>query len=369
MTVPFIDLKRFEDGFLERWKEKVAELSYEARFIGGPEVEQFEALLSSENAVNHAIGCANGTDALQLALRAAGVKKDDTVLLPDSTFWATFEAIVNVGANPVTVDINRTDLQLDYDLFVKACESYKPEAAILVHLYGWGSARIDDFRSYCKQNNIKLIEDGAQAYGVSHNGKSIYSEALISTISFYPAKVFGAAGDAGAVLTNDDDLARQVRSLGNHGRQEHYAHGLVGWNSRLSSLQAAYLRISHDYLSARIQSRREAALYYQQRLPEIGVQCVLPPSGYTENGYLNVTLHESELRSRLTDVLKEKNIGFGIVYPGAMSDQKGAEPYLKASDGATNARWLAGSVLNLPIFPYIKKEEQDEVISVLKSAL
>ncbi len=229
MAVPFIDLRRFEDGFLERWAEKCAHVSANTMFVGGPENAALEKRLVEDTGVGAAVGCANGTDALQLALRAVGVEDGDLVLIPDATFWATFEAVVNVGARPVTVDIDPVDLQMDFELFCKAAEEHKPKAAILVHLYGWGSARLAEYRAYCKDKGIILIEDGAQCYGVKYKGESIYKGATISTISFYPAKVLGSCGDAGAVLCESEELANTVRLLGNHGRTSHYGHGYVGW--------------------------------------------------------------------------------------------------------------------------------------------
>lgn len=368
MTVPFIDLKRFEDGFVDTFTEKVRNLTSNTSFVGGAEVQKLEETLCMENNVRYAIACANGTDALQLALRAAGVGPGDTVLLPDLTFWATFEAVVNVGADPVTVDVSSTDLQMDYDLFVKAVEQYKPKAAMLVHLYGWASARLNDFRSFCLERNIALIEDGAQCYGVQANGTSIYSGAQISTISFYPAKTFGAAGDGGAVLTDDEKLAEKIRSLGNHGREQHYAHGSVGWNSRMDSFQAAFLNLSHPHFAARLKSRQAIARRYQEELPKLGWNCVLPPAGIVENGYLNVTLHDPAARPAIEAHLKAKGIGFGIVYPGAVSDQKGAEAYLKGKVGGDVARRISASVLNLPLFPYMTDAEFAEVLDHCRTA-
>ena len=366
MPVPFIDLKRFESGFLDKWNAKVADLSAGARFIGGDEVSNLEKSLSSDNQVGFAISCANGTDALQLALRAAGVGPGDKVLIPDATFWATYEAVVNVGAVPCTVDIDLTDLQMDFDVFTKACEEIKPAAAMLVHLYGWASARLGDFRSYCKDKGIKLIEDGAQAYGCKINGDSIYKDALISTISFYPAKVFGAAGDAGAVLTSGAELAERVRSLGNHGREQHYGHGSVGWNSRMDTFQAAFLNLSLPHLEDRLNSRRKTAEIYRERLAPAGIKCIAPPAGYIENGYLNATLHENAVREKIVAAFKEQGIGFGMVYPGAMSDQKGAQGITGAQFGGEKARELAASILNLPLFPYMTDAEIEEVIGALK---
>lgn len=369
MPVPFIDLKRFEDGFLDRWNEKVADMTRNTQFVGGPEVELLEKKLQEYTGAPHAVGCSSGTDAIQLALRAVGVGRGDVVLLPDSTFWATFEAVVNVNGDPVTVDINPDDLQMDFDAFKAAAEKYKPKAALLVHLYGWGSTRLDEYRAFCREKGIVLIEDGAQSFGVDWKGESIYKKAHVATISFYPAKTLGAAGDAGAITTDDAAIAEKMRSLANHGREQHYAHGDVGWNARLSSIQAAFLNLSLEHFAARLESRRKIAKKYHQVLPTIGVKCVPAPEGYTENGYLNVTLHEPDVREKLIKAFSDAKIGYGIVYPGAVAEQKGAEGYIKGRQGGENAVRLSQSVLNLPLFPYMTDAEFDEVISVLKAAL
>ncbi|EMF82716.1 DegT/DnrJ/EryC1/StrS aminotransferase family protein [Leptospira weilii serovar Topaz str. LT2116] len=367
MGVPFIDIKRFEPGLLEEWEEKVKILSKNASFIGGEEVSLLERNLTSQAETKYSVACANGTDALQLSLRALGVGKGDAVLLPDSTFWATFESVVNVGADPYTVDTDPDDLQMDFTVFEKALEKVKPKAAIIVHLYGWGSARLEDFRKLCKSKEIPLLEDGAQCYGVKYKGTSIYKDALIATTSFYPAKVLGGAGDGGAVFTNEEKFANKVRMLANHGRTSHYAYGDVGWNSRLDTLQAAFLNINLKHLEARIVSRRKIAQKYYEILPSLGIRAIHPPKDYEENGYCNVTLAVPEERSLIQEVLKEKEIGFGNIYPGAMSDQPGAKPYIKGKFGDKHTTGkICASVLNYPLFPYMKEEELEEIFSAIR---
>lgn len=368
MQVPFIDLKRFEPGFLEQWQDKVAVMSKNASFIGGSEVSDLENKLKDLTQNNFAVSCANGTDAIQLALRALGVGRNDLVLVPNMTFWATFEAVVNVGASPVTVDIDLTDGGIDLEMFKQAAVKFKPKAAVIAHLYGWASAKLEEIRIYCKDQGVFLVEDGAQCFGAEYNGESIFKKALVSTTSFYPAKVLGAAGDGGAVFTNDAVLAEKVRQLGNHGRTTHYGYGAIGWNSRLDSLQAAFLNLSLNYLPQRLASRREAVTYYNNILPSFGLRQIKAPGIFLENGYCNVCfIEDSSLKSKLETALKANGIGFGNIYPGAMSDQPGAVGFLHAHVGGDSAQRLCRSVLNLPLFPYMKPEELTEVTNVVRS--
>jgi UDP-2-acetamido-2-deoxy-ribo-hexuluronate aminotransferase len=370
MSVPFIDLKRFEPGFLERWNEKTIAMSMSASFIGGSEVVSLESKLKQLTTVSYVVSCANGTDAIQLALRSLGVGRGDLVLVPNMTFWATFEAVINVNANPVTVDVDLADGGIDLEAFKLAVEKFQPKAAVIAHLYGWGSGKLAEIRSLCKEKSVLLVEDGAQCFGVEFNDESIYKDALISTTSFYPAKVLGGAGDGGAVFTNVPELAEKVRQLSNHGRTTHYGYGAVGWNSRLDSLQAAFLNISIDYLPQRLASRREAASYYRDSLPDLGLKQMKAPDAYLENGYCNVCLVEDvAIKGKLEAGLKARGIGFGNIYPGAMSEQPGSTGFLHAHVGGTNAQKLCSSVLNLPLFPYMSKEEMNEVTNTVRTLI
>lgn len=369
MKVPFIDIARFEPGFKQRWLEKVDVMTGGAQFIGGPEVATLERRLCEVLGVAHAVSCANGTDALQLALRALGVGAGDSVLVPNATFWATFEAVVNVGASPVTVDVSLVDGGVDFHAFERALIEAKPKVAILAHLYGWASERLHDIRELCAKHQVALLEDGAQCFGVVFRGESIFKNALISTTSFYPAKVLGGAGDGGAVFTRDQELADRVRRLGNHGRTAHYGYGDVGWNSRLDALQAAFLNLSLDYIDDRIGSRRATAVRYRDLLPDVGLVPINAPKDYVENGYCNVCLVlDREKKARLERTLKENSIGFANIYPGVMSAQVGAKSYLKAHFGGNNAELLCESVLNLPLFPYMTQIEVDRVVAVVREA-
>jgi len=341
-----------------------------AQFIGGEEVSRLEANLQAAVGGAHVVSCANGTDAIQLALRALGVGPGDVVLVPNVTFWATFEAVVNVGADPMTVDADISDGGVAFEALETAIARAKPKAAILAHLYGWGAARLDDIRSLCQQHGVLLLEDGAQCFGTTYRHAPIYEGALISTTSFYPAKVLGGAGDGGAVFTRDPDLAAKVRRLGNHGRTTHYGYGDVGWNSRLDSLQAAFLNLSLERIEERLKSRRSAASHYQEALPKLGVEVMRPPVEYEENGYCNVCLFRDPVqKSALETKLKAEGIGFGNIYPGVMSRQPGGIHLNKGHFGGEEGEILCASVVNLPLFPYMTQQELDRVVNVVGDAL
>jgi len=339
-----------------------------AQFIGGEEVCRLEERLQERLGVRFAVSCANGTDALQLALRAMGVGRGDAVLVPNVTFWATFEAVINVGADPATLDADISDGGISLVALEEAIDKLRPKAAIIAHLYGWGTARLAEIRALCEARGVLLLEDGAQCFGATFQCVPIYKGALISTTSFYPAKVLGAAGDGGAVFTDDQDMAERIRRLGNHGRTAHYGYGQVGWNSRLDSLQAAFLNLSLDHINQRIDSRRQSASIYQEQLPTLGIELMLPPEGYEENGYCNVCLiRDQSLKSALEARLKAEGIGFGNIYPGVMSSQSGAEGLSQGHFGGDVGNVLCASVLNLPLFPYMKAAELDRVLEVVRS--
>lgn len=364
--VPFITLNRFEPGFRDEFLNGVASLFDKTQFVGGPIVGEMEANLAAYTKSKHAIGCANGTDAIQIALRAVGVNKNDKVLVPDMTFWATFEAVVNVGANPVTVDVNKETCHWDLATFKKAVTEFKPKAAIMVHLYGWVTPDTLEIRKFAKENNVLLIEDGAQCFGTEIEGQSVLGTALISTTSFYPAKVLGASGDAGAIFTANDEYAKNCRTLINHGRTDHYSHGMIGWNSRIGAYESLFLNMSLKHIDARIESRMKAVKFYEEALKGLPLKPYRASSKVKENGYCAVAMIEPSLRPALIETLKKANIGHGTIYPGAMSLQSGAKDHLAGKIDNGNAHYVSQAVLNLPCFAYITQEELQYVVDTVK---
>ena len=365
MKVPFIDILRYEKNFYETVCSKTAELIKNGHFVGGPIVGEFEASLKNYTQTQYALGCANGTDAIQIALRAAGVEKNDRVLIPDMTFWATFESVVNVGAIPYTVDVSRETLHLTMDMVEEAIEKFNPKAMILVHLYGWAIPETLELRQLCKRKNVLLIEDCAQAISVKIKGESLLKNAYVATTSFYPAKVLGASGDAGGIFTTDKTVADKAQKLINHGRTSHYEHGLIGWNSRLGAYEATFLQESLRHLDQRIESRRKVCQSYRQKINNSKLKFLAPAEHIWENGYLSVALMTPETRPAFIEYLKKHEIGFGTVYPGAMSEQPGAKGVLGDRLSNGNADWIAKSVINLPCFAYMRDEEIEYVIETV----
>ena len=365
-SVPFITLNRFENGFKDKLLSGVTELIDKTQFVGGPQVALLEEKLASYTGAKFAVGCANGTDAIQLALRAVGVKKDDLVLIPDMTFWATFEAVVNVNGTPVTVDVGRESCHWDIDTFKEAVLKFKPKAAVMVHLYGWAAKDTLLIREFAEKNNVILIEDGAQCFGTKINDKSILGTAKIATTSFYPAKTLGASGDAGAVFTNDAELANTVRTLANHGRTSHYSHGLIGWNSRIGAYESLFLNLSLEHIDARIESRRKVVNYYKEHLSNLPLKVVTASDSVFETGYCAVAMIDPDKRPALIETLKNANIGCGTIYPGAMSLQEGAAEYLGGKIDHGNAHYISQAVLNLPCFAYMTEEELEYVVATVK---
>jgi UDP-2-acetamido-2-deoxy-ribo-hexuluronate aminotransferase len=318
--IPFVDLKPYvklvagaDPIARQGMHHTLVDFLDSCEFIGGgPTTQRFEAALAETLDAKHAVACANGTDALQLALRAAGIERGHRVAIPNLTFWATLEAVVNVGATPVLLDIAPTDLQMDFGEFVRAHNSRRFDAAILVHLYGWCSGKLNEFRGFSRDKRITLIEDGAQAFGVKYDGASVFADADIATLSFHPAKVIGAIGDAGAVLTRNERTAKRVRALANHGRSGHYEHAAVGWNSRMDAIQAAWLLRALDVCWQVLDGRRDIL----HALSQSG--STYAPFG---NGYLDLRLVDNP--DRVQKRLHELGVDARRVYPRALSGQPG----------------------------------------------
>ena len=371
MPVPFIDLTRLaarvREDVLPAWTECLDK----CEFVGGPRVTALEKKLAGVLGTPRVVSCANGTDALLIGLQALGVKRGSKVALPNLTFWATFEAIAQLGAIPVLVDIDPDDLQVSLDELRSAHEKHRFDAAIMVHLFGWTSARIGEIRAFCKERNVALLEDGAQCFGVETCGEPLLARATAATLSFYPAKVVGGAMDGGAITLQTEAQETLVRSLCNHGRSDHYSYAHVGWNSRMGGVQAAFITRVLDELPAILASRREGAAFYRDRLgkdPRVKVHG--PPAGVIENGYLNVMTVHGRKGIEITEALKKVGIGAARTYPETMDIQ----PPVAATGAILHgdlkiSKAFCDSVVNLPLFYGIRPDELEASAAAFLTAL
>jgi dTDP-4-amino-4,6-dideoxygalactose transaminase len=375
MAVPFIDLKRLvariRGDVLADWSDCLDK----TEFVGGPRVGAVEKKLAYVLGVPNVVSCANGTDALLVALQALGVKRGTKVALPNLTFWATFEAVAQLGAVPVLVDIDPDDLQVSLDELRSAHDVHRFEALMLVHLYGWTSARLLEIRAFCKERSIKVVEDGAQCFGVEAFGEPVLANAEIATLSFYPAKVVGGAMDGGAITVQSKEQEAFLRSVCNHGRSDHYSYAHIGWNSRMGGLQAAFLSRVLDELPVILEARRKSAAWYRERFTSDAaakkqVRVFGPPAGVVENGYLNVITVEGKRGQEIVDALKASGIGAARTYPETMDVQPPAKAAGTILHGdLRRSKAFSDNVVNLPLFFGMRDEEHEEAARAVLAVL
>jgi dTDP-4-amino-4,6-dideoxygalactose transaminase len=362
--IPFIDLqpvtKLVSAGVSERWAQVVAS----CEFVGGAGVQQLERELAAYCGTKAAIACSNGSDALLLALQAAGVVPGMHVALPNLTFWATFEAVAQLGAIPVLVDISMDDLQVDVTELARAHDRYRFQHAIVVHLYGWASNALIELRAFCRSREICLVEDAAQAMGVTLDGRPLLAGAALATLSFYPAKVIGGCMDGGAVVASDEALAHTVRSLANHGRASHYSYQHVGWNSRMAGLQAHYLLEVMPHARRIVQDRRRLAGRYRAELPggRFAARLHGPAHPIAENGYLLV-LECDHPAEAYVERFRARAISVARTYPETIDEQAPARGRFVAVSELGRSRALVKRVLNLPLYFGMSDQDLDEVMA------
>lgn len=373
MQVPFIDLQRLVDQIktdvLADWQGALDR----CEFVGGPSVTNLEKNLAKTLAVTSFTACSNGTDALMVALRALGVGPHMRVAVPNMTFWAPYEAVVLAGAEPVLVDMDPEDLQMSFAAFKEAHDRCRFDAAILVHLFGWSSQHLYDFRDYCKRQDIMLVEDGAQCFGALYQGEPVLAGAHIGTMSFYPAKVLGSCGDAGGITTCDIKLAEKITSLANHGRAGHYTYDYVGYNARSGALQAQFLSRVLAKFPEVLASRQKAHQFYQDFFSNHKDLCTvhLPPAACTTNGYLNVMTAPGRRGDDIVGALARLGVGAARTYPQTLDRQPPARQALKASDLKVSQDFC-DQVFNLPLFAGITEDEcqyaAESLVKVLKAS-
>jgi dTDP-4-amino-4,6-dideoxygalactose transaminase len=365
INVPLVDLayqhRAIAEELAEEWRQIIESSSY----IGGPIVARFEEAFAGFCDVRHCVSVANGTDAVELSLRAAGVGTGDEVIVPTNSFVATAFAAVRLGAQPVFVDVDARTLLID-PAAVKRAVTDKTRAVVPVHLFG--QLAPVELVQEAAGPSVTVIEDAAQAQGATRFGLSAGRFGVAAAMSFYPSKNLGAYGDAGAVLTRSDEFAHQVRALRNHGGDSKNVHLLVGFNSRLDPMQAAVLLTKLRHLPRWNEERRKAARYYDELLEPYPQIATVPALAGNEHVWY-VYVVRTPCRNDVLQQLHDAGIGAAVHYPTPIHLQ---EPFRKlgyAEGDFPTAEAAARQVLSLPLSPGITKEQQQRVITELVRAV
>jgi dTDP-4-amino-4,6-dideoxygalactose transaminase len=366
MRVPLVDLAAQQAEIADEVRIGLDDVFARTAFIGGEEVGQFEAEYAAFVDVEHCVGVANGTDALELALRAAGVSPGGEVVLPANTFIATAEAVSRIGAVPVLVDVDDEYLLIDPDAVERAITP-RTQAVVPVHLFGQ-TAFVERLLPLAREAGIPVVEDAAQSQGALRHGRPAGSLGLVAGTSFYPGKNLGAAGDAGAVTTNDDEVAERVRVLAAHGSPTKYVHDVIGMNSRLDTVQAVVLRAKLARLEKWNDLRRRAADRYAALLADVpGVRVPRSAPGNEDVWHLYV-VRVAE-RDRVLAELNAAGIGAGIHYPTPVHLTRAYAGLGLGPGSFPVSERAADEILSLPLHPHLTVEQQQYVVDRLQACL
>lgn len=353
-------VERIRSELLDRWED----LLDGTTFVGGAEVRSFEAGWAEYLGAEGCVGVANGTDALHVALRALGLEPGEEVILPAFTFFATAEAVVLAGGTPVLADIEPATFNLDpTDVASRVTE--RTRGILTVHLYGQPSD-LDGLTELCDRRELWLLEDAAQAHGARWRGRRVGTFGALAGWSFYPSKNLGCFGDGGAVTGRDPALLERVRMLGNHGRVEHYEHGLIGTNSRLDALQAAVLNLRLPHLDRANARRRTIASRYRGALRGVGDLRFPEVPEPAEPVYHQVTVRTGS-REALRAHLDDAGIGTGVYYPLPVHLQPGMKAAIPEGVDLPEAERASRECLSLPVHPHLSDRDVDRVCTSIRS--
>lgn len=361
----FIDLQAQRRRLQPEIDKAISEVLEHGHFIMGPEVAAFEQELATYTAAEHVVSCANGTDALVLALRALGVTGGDRVVVPSFTFAATAEAVALIGAVPVFADVSADTYNADVESVAAAVEAHRAVGVIPVDLFGV-PAPYDRLRA-ALPDEVFLLADAAQSIGGMLDGRPVGSLVDVTTTSFFPAKPLGCYGDGGAVLTQRDDVAEEIRSLRVHGKGSHkYDNERIGTNSRLDTLQAAILRCKLTILEDEMQRRQVVAARYATLLGDV----VAVPSGpgAVRSAWAQYTVR-SDRRDLLSGRLKDAGIPTAVYYPMPLHRQTAYRDFPVGPTGCAMSESLSAEVLSLPMHPYLGEDEQQQIADAVLAAL
>jgi dTDP-4-amino-4,6-dideoxygalactose transaminase len=366
-SIPLVDLSAPHAAVAEEIAEGWRQVLAQASFVAGPQVAAFESEYAAYIGTRHCVGLANGTDAIEIALRALDIGSGDECILPANTFIATAEAVVRAGAAPVLVDCADDGTYLIDTGAIEAALTPRTRAIIPVHLYGQ-AAPVERLLPLAEQAGAWIVEDAAQAHGARRGGKGAGALGHVAATSFYPAKNLGAYGDAGAALTDSDDLAARMRLIRDHGSPRKYEHEAIGVNSRLDSLQAVVLSAKLRRLAGWNRARQDAAARYNGLLAR--ADHVVRPRLLAGNEHVwHLYVVRVPNRDRVLKELNAAAIGASIHYPVPVHLTHAFAGLGYAEGAFPVAERLAGELLSLPLFPEITPEQQERVVSVLVAAL
>ncbi len=362
--IPMVDLKKQYHDLKNEIDAAVADVLENAQFILGPNVGKLEEEVASYHGLSYAVSVANGTDALLLALRACDIKEGDEVITTPFTFIATAEVVALLNAVPVFVDICPDTFNLDCSQ-IKAKITSKTKAIIPVHLFGL-PADMDPIMDIARDNNLKVIEDCAQAFGARYKGRKVGSIGDIGCFSFFPSKNLAGYGDGGMVITKDEKIADRIRMLRNHGSSKRYYHHLIGYNSRLDEIQAAIIRIKLKKIDEFNEARRRNAAAYCSAINK--KEIILPSTAVgCEHVYHQFTIR-TKYRDKLSAALGQNNISSAIYYPVPLHLQEAFLSRYNLKDSLPQAEACADEVLSLPMFPELGEEEIKIIAGVINNA-
>ena len=365
-SIAFLDLKAQFAGIREEVMAAITGVMESQIFILGPEVKKLEEEITSRLGARFAIGCASGTDALILALMAAGIGPGDEVITTPFSFIATAGSIAHVGAKPVFVDIDPVSFNLEPKK-IEAAITSKTRAIMPVHLFGL-PADLDPILEIAKANNLLVVEDAAQAIGSRYNGKAIGSFGDFGCFSFFPSKNLGGAGDGGLIATNSPEMAERLAMIRVHGSKQKYFHEVLGTNSRLDALQAAILRVKLKHLDSWAAGRQNRANRYRERFEQAGmtgsIGCPPEPPAKFHHVYNQFTIR-SERRDELKDFLRSAGVPSEIYYPLCLHLQPSFK-FLGYQEGDLPVSEQASrEVLSLPVYPELTDAQQDRVVQAI----
>ncbi len=358
--IPFVDLKAQYLSIKEEIDEAIAHVIENTSFIGGSIVKEFENDFAAYLGVDHCVACANGTDSMEIILKAMNIGEGDEVIVPANSWISTAEVVSNVGAEPIFVDIIESQYTLDYELLEDAITD-QTKAIIPVHLYGL-PANMAQIMVLANKFNLLVIEDCAQSHGAKINGQIVGTFGHAASFSFYPGKNLGAYGDAGAIVTSNEALAQRCRMIGNHGQVKKHDHRIIGRNSRMDTLQAAILKAKLPHLNDWLDARRQVAQWYDQYLKEDIVKPKTPEGvSHVFHLYVIRTKNRLELQRNLDD----HQIGHSIHYPTPLPLLK-AYVYQGLDDSDIPISYKTSKeIISLPIFPEMTEEQVKEVAAVV----